>query len=434
MHETIPVDVLVIGGGVAGAVAAARASALGSKVVVLAPAGGASALSSGAIDVADSLAAEPWANAMQDIARENPWHPYARVGEAGRVHMRAALSLLQDVAKGVSLCMREDGHNHLLATQFGTVKRCAMVQKSALLDLGELWSDAVVGVVGVSGLLGFSAKSVAQMLRFSLAPGEEAPFHVMPLEVDFAPSPGSLWRSPLEASAALDDPLVVQSFAKSLSEAITACGRSPTHLLLPAFLSRQNAMGVIGILEQETGCIVRELLATPHSVPGLRLASALQAGLKALGIETCSAKVESFELEAHKIVGVKAGGIFYIPKTVVLATGKYLGGGISNHTGQLREQVFGLPIWEKDRVVTEAFVGDLTAGGPAEAQPLFSAGLVYDEQLRPYNAYKELFALNLFAAGAVLGGFEPAKDATALGVSVLTGYLAGGYAKRSLQG
>jgi glycerol-3-phosphate dehydrogenase subunit B len=48
-----------------------------------------------------------------------------------------------------------------------------------------------------------------------------------------------------------------------------------------------------------------------------------------------------------------------------------------------------------------------------------------DRQLRPLSASGAPLHPRLFAAGAVVGGHEPAADGTRLGVAILTGYLAG---------
>src|SRR5260370_17248590 len=73
-------EVLVIGAGMAGAIAALSAVRAGAKVIVVRRAFGATALSSGAIDVAvdpharDGVSIE---EAAREIARIRPHHPYA---------------------------------------------------------------------------------------------------------------------------------------------------------------------------------------------------------------------------------------------------------------------------------------------------------------------------------------------------------------------
>ena len=60
-----------------------------------------------------------------------------------------------------------------------------------------------------------------------------------------------------------------------------------------------------------------------------------------------------------------------------------------------------------------------------DAQPLFSAGVRTDARLRPLSTPggNVLFP-NVFVAGDLLGGFDPSRERTGLGVALLSGVLA----------
>jgi glycerol-3-phosphate dehydrogenase subunit B len=58
------------------------------------------------------------------------------------------------------------------------------------------------------------------------------------------------------------------------------------------------------------------------------------------------------------------------------------------------------------------------------------SGLLTDKQLRPLDEEGRAPYSNLFAAGAVLGGYEYA-GACGFGVPLLTGWLAGGFAAKA---
>jgi anaerobic glycerol-3-phosphate dehydrogenase len=58
------------------------------------------------------------------------------------------------------------------------------------------------------------------------------------------------------------------------------------------------------------------------------------------------------------------------------------------------------------------------------------SGLRTDERLRPLNDQSRAPYSNLFAAGAVLGGYEYGGSC-GFGVPLLTGWLAGAYAAKS---
>src|SRR5205085_11387191 len=116
---------------------------------------------------------------------------------------------------------------------------------------------------------------------------------------------------------------------------------------------------------------------------------------------------------------------------VVLAGGRFLGGGIvaEQATGRLRESALGLP----------AFAGQRSRIVPLMSEELFAqrlrgrhaglaAGLRADAGLRALDdggAPASADGAPVFAAGAALGGFDPASGDGGLGVAAVTGCAAG---------
>jgi len=140
-------EVLVIGAGMAGAVAALSAARAGAKVVVVRRSLGATALSSGAIDVAvDPHGREEISidNAAKEIARTRSHHPYGILQQK----LPRLMEALQFVASQLPELLRPPSEgNLLLATPLGTVKPTAMAQVSqAAGDLCSLPDEiAIVG-------------------------------------------------------------------------------------------------------------------------------------------------------------------------------------------------------------------------------------------------------------------------------------------------
>ena len=107
-----------------------------------------------------------------------------------------------------------------------------------------------------------------------------------------------------------------------------------------------------------------------------------------------------------------------------MASGRFLAGGLKRD-GIALETVFGLPIDADGSWVDDEFIGNFTSDRPEARHAIFRAGLAYDSALRPKRKDHRLAAANLFAAGSILGGYDPAKDGSGMGVAILTGYLAG---------
>jgi len=184
---------------------------------------------------------------------------------------------------------------------------------------------------------------------------------------------------------------------------------------------------VAGRIASAAGLPVAETLSDVPSVPGLRLQAAVEARLRASGVEVLAG-----DLREAKGPGAPArcAGREVLAPSWVLATGRFVGGGIVRR-GMLAEPLLKIPV-----TAAEAF-GDWGAhlcGRPAASlthresrapQPLLSAGIASDALFRPVDAHGAPVHQRLFAAGAVLGGHDQASEGSGLGVAVFTGYLAG---------
>lgn len=364
-----PIDTLIIGGGVAGAVAAAKVASMGKHVRLMQHAQGATLHSSGAVNVGHS---------------DDPVHPYNRLSTHMH-HMEDALKLLCELASDVHLVARDDGQDHVLVTQMGTLKRSRLVQKSLLFDLE---AHQTIGVVQFSNLHGFDAEAVIRALRSS-----SLNVDVIPIYVNLESS--KIYRSNVEMALHQN----FESLPEAVKTALSKASIEPSHLLFPAVLGLNDPSGILKSVEKNCDVTASEFVAMPHSVPGMRLSQALKNGLQRRGVEIIHERVEHVENYER----------------VILATGRVLGGGILSDAGVTCERIFNLPVWAGGRPVADRFLGNLDQ---------FKMGLDYDEHLRPLNEFGELAYTHLYAAGSILGGYDPVTDGTGIGVAAFTGYLA----------
>jgi glycerol-3-phosphate dehydrogenase subunit B len=425
MSEPIAPDVLVIGGGMAGAIAALAAREAGATVVLVRRAPGATALSSGAISVArddlalpsDPLAARlgPFAAARR-LAALHPEHPYAVVGPAlerfetalafAARHLPAVLSPPLD-------------RNRFVATPLGVAVPCALCQPTQAA--GDLLAvKGTLAVVGFGGHLGFDAGLVADGLRRLGAVG--AP-HAAEVELDLPDGfAGPLAMAHAEARA-LEAPGVAEALGDRLRSVLPA---RASVALLPPVLGISAGARVAERIGAHAGLPIAEPLSDLPSVPGLRLDAALLAALAAAGVVVVTGSVGGpVRLDAP----IEVGGMAYEPRSIVLATGRFIGGGIRRDRG-LREPIFDVPVLAAEGGQAGVHLADrpaatLTLRDRRVDQPLLSAGIQVDGALRPLGEGGRPIHDRLFAAGALLGGHEQAVDGTGLGLAVLTGWLAG---------
>jgi len=413
-------DVVVVGGGLAGACAAFAAREAGAQVLVVARAPGASAMSSGAIDFAGGDDDLPIGEAARRLAHAAPAHPYALLGDALVPAIDDALSLLVRhlAALGVTGARSAADRNLWLVTPLGRAKPAALAQGAiAAGDLRNLAARQTrLGVVALAGSQAVEARLVAHGLTPLLAPLAQA----IVVAPDFYRQRGDALRTLPEIAQDLDAPGRRAALAASLSRA--AAQAHVTHLLLPT-VGFADPAGAHAELERAIGVPVVEMLGAPPSVPGLRLHRALAAALEKSGVRSVQGIAERRADGQVQIVrGVECEPVQ--AGAVVLASGRFLGGGIRCEAdGRLRETVFDLRARAAGREALRALQNErLFAERAAGPHPGMAAGVEVDRDLR---------AGSVFACGAVLGGFDPARDEGGLGVCAVTGALAGRNAARA---
>ena len=421
-------DVLVVGAGMAGAMAALAARAAQASVVLVRRAPGATALSSGAIGVAPDAWAppgEPFASrlgtvaAARRVAASRPEHPYAAIGAA----LGALEEALAFAAAELGEVLAPLGPRPLqLATPYGSAVTCALAQRTMVA--GDLASArGVLAVVGFRGHLGFDARLVAGGLaRYQGAGAARA----TAIEIDLFMREEMSIARPHELARALEAPGAAEQAGRLLRRALPA---GAGVALFPPVLGLSPASRVMERIAAEAGVPVAETVADVPSVPGLRLQAALDARLAAAGVQVVPAELTG---ATGPGAPARAGDRDVRARSWVLATGRFVGGGIVRR-GRLAEPLLGIPVQASENGESGAHLAvrpptALTLRERRAAQPLLAAGLRVDGLLRPLGGSGAPVHPRLFAAGAIVGGHEQAADGTGLGVAIVTGYLAGRHA------
>lgn len=372
--------VVVIGGGIAGYSAALGARREGADVTVVARAPGATALYAGAMEVVDDL---------ELILKTQPHHPFARLGLDS---MRLATEL-DTAIQALLLALEKDGlkveggwrSRGLYADIHGLARPGNLVPATVAPGELQALTGRRVAVVGVAEVGDYDAKATAQALT------ELHGIHAFAEEISLADLPHP---------AALTD--LYGRRAPALPKARAASAAYP-----PGFTN----------LPPDSF----ELLSSPPSPHGWRLQ-------QAIGLAAIKATVESVESARGRITTVRAGDRTIRGDSFILATGHHIGGGIEG--GRIaREPLLNLGVFHDGEPVGRAGtrLQHLQYIGAAEE---LRSGLRTDNQLHPLDEEGQAPYANLFAAGAILGGYDYA-GACGFGVPILTGWLAGRWAARS---
>jgi glycerol-3-phosphate dehydrogenase subunit B len=365
--------VLVIGGGIAGFCAALAARRAGAEVTVLARAPGATALYAGAMEIVDDL---------DSILRSEPDHPFSRLGmDTVRLahELDTAVHLLMLALEKGGLKFEGGWRTRGLYADIHGIARPGNLVPATVAggELGALLGRRLT-VIGVKEVGDYDASSTAQALK------ELHGVEAVPEELSIPDLPQSASLTDLYGRRA------PQPRSRS------------TSIAYPPGFTNLPPDGF-------------ELLAAPPSPHGWRLQ-------QAIGLEALKAEITSFDSSGGALTAARAGDRTYRADAFVLATGHHIGGGLAG--GRVpAEPLLTLGVFHAGRAVTGmgTRLQHLQYLDPAEE---LRSGVSTDQQLRPLDGEGRVAYDNLYAAGAVLGGYGYSGPC-GFGVPILTGWLAG---------
>jgi glycerol-3-phosphate dehydrogenase subunit B len=407
----VKTDLLVIGGGMAGAMAAIAGSKAGLSTTLIRRGSGATALSSGAVDLDGTVG----------------WMRYiGRTGDQAAQVLEAAVQDFQSLMAEVGypyLGSLEEGMQ--LLNSLGTAKWSALAPCTFVAgDLTKLDSACIL-FVGVSGYPDFDAPSVSRSAMFLSQRGlVETQIEADAVEIPFPRIKHTANINGFELARLMEEEAVASEVAERVSQEKDLS--QFTHVAFPPILGLNHAPRALQVLETETGTPCFEVVAAPPSVPGYRLRQALDRAMEQHGVRVIHACVDGFsasEGSVRRITAVQKETNYAVePEIVVLATGKFIGGGIE-WTGRLREPIFDLPVFVDGRYAEGLCEADLLTDRFTSEQRIFSAGLKVDHNLRPLSPEGHVVYTNVMAAGGVLTGYNYLQDGGGLGIPLVTGHL-----------
>ncbi len=438
-------DFVVIGGGMAGLVAGSIASEAGLNTVLLRKGQSATAYSSGAIDLIGYLpeATEPFSSPEEGLfalSRIYPLHPYSVIGyderiEPDKIHdtiverTSKTISWLKDHLEGtMAPVMGEFDSNIFPITILGTTKPTCLIQKT--MNSGDLHDrdDSVLLFAGISGYADFNPSAAAQTYLEDRLATQGSPRKVGHCIIDVRPFGKSYNISSIELARHLDHKDSIEALAKCLKPHIDQV--NATHIAFPPILGIRNATKNKERLEELTGTTVFELLGFPPSIPGQRLQKSLETiFVKSGGKLLQGHEAVSYKHDGNKLTSVTVASprreIEISAKAFLLATGKYIGGGLEGNETGLSETVFGLiPVtgdYHSASTIVPSKSTSVLSISPM-GQPIQTCGLSVDPEFRPVTDEGIEWAKNLYAAGSILAGYNYSVEKSGLGVAATSAF------------
>lgn len=406
-------DVIVIGGGLSGFIAALSASTSGKKVTLLAYGSGSFPQNSGAIDV---LCYDEEYNFIsspkEGIEKISGKHLYKKIGVE---KISDALNFFAKVTEKFSLPYKGSFDKQIpIVTAVGTIKHSCLVPES--LDASGIFSAKKICVVGVKCLKDFYPEMIVGNLK-KIFPDK----NFETTELDFELSGGRDITS-LDAARFLHETSHVAGVVEKLSK----FAGTGTILILPPIFGAEDGK-IFAEVKNKLGAEIIETTCLPPSPPGIRLQKVLLKALRENGVTILEhTKIIGAEKSGRKCTGVIAQTAtrekIYRAENFISATGGFYGGGIFLREFDLpKEFIFDLPVyfpegaenWSNEKLFSD------------KPQGFATTGILTDENLNPVDAKGEKIFDNVRIVGANLGGFDFCFEHSGNGVAIASGYKAG---------
>ncbi len=424
MNKKSKSDVVVVGMGIAGMMAAYTAAKNGKNVTLLATGLGAISIASGCIDVLGYIQngedMQAVTNPLDAIGNLPETHPYSIIGRAS---VEKALEAMQEFCKAQDTALHcRQGKNTLVPTIIGTLKPTYFYPAAS--DSAPLFSAKSVLVASVDAIRDCHPKLIVQQLqKYPALRGVH--FEAASLSSHFGAAHRAV--SALDVARYVDSP---EGFAW-LKAALTPLAKDYDAILMPPILGTNLSNYVLSSpwkkLRGALGCSLIEMISLPPGVGGYRLSTAFMQAIRLLQTQGKIRIIENATIykayvengHCHALIAHGEGVTHsYAADNFILATGGILGGGIQTKPGKAFETVFGINI--EMPIKPEEWAADTAFGSHAFTK----MGVAVNEKLQAIDSQGTVLMDNVFFAGRTLGKYDFAAEKNGNGVAIASAWYA----------
>jgi glycerol-3-phosphate dehydrogenase subunit B len=408
-------DICIIGAGLAGLAATLFAVNQGLSCAQVGHTGEIN-FSSGHLDLLGvhpvgekNVLTDPWAG-IDAMVHAIPDHPYAKLSKED---IQTAFHELLSFLKKTGLTYhRRMNHNSTVLTSLGTTRQTYCVPHTMWNGVAALKKKPPCLILDIRGLKGFSARQITTALQGDWP-------ELLTGRISF-PGMDHLNEVYMEHMA---NALILKENREKFAQEVLPLIKDAQIVGMPAILGLYRTQEVVSDLEELIGVPIFEIPTIPPSVPGLRLKEAFERGLRAKGVQYFSqTRVLSvrgngerdFELD----IGRKMTEDTVQARGIILASGRFIGGGLYADRQRIKETIFDLPVHQP---VNRAEWHRRDMLDP-RGHPVNRAGLEIDDSFRPLNSSNRPAFRTLFAAGSILAHNDWKRLKCGAGVSIASAF------------
>lgn len=399
-------DLIVIGMGLSGLMAAKTAAETGKKVLILGKGMGGLALFSNSIDVLEifppaGMETKPLRDYLSQWILDHPDHPY---GKTGLEKIEEALSSFNALFPPPYTFQAKNESNSLIPTGAGTFRPTYLIPSTMMR--GTTIKKKKTLIIGFKGHKDFYAQQLADSFScraFTLTLPECSQKEIN--------------------STALARGMEQTFFREFIGKEVKKQVKDEELIGFPAVLGVKDPMGVRKDLEKRIGLPVFEIPALPPSIPGIRIfhrfkERLVQKGVTfLLGYSVLKAYLNEKRCDHIEVFNppvLKS----YTADRYILATGRFMGGGLKVDREKISESIFNLPISQPRG--NEKWFGNFFF----DRHPVHGVGISTDSSFRPVDEAGKPILDNVWVAGTILAHHNFIEEKSREGIEIATGYCA----------
>lgn len=402
-------DTIIIGGGLAGLTAGISLARAGQRTAIIATGQSALHFWSGSFAFIAKRGGRPiFDNPADAIADYPDMHPYRLIGRDNTLRQLAnAPAMLADAGIRVRGTLER---NHLRATPFGYLKPSWLTMSEYLaVDKPDELKGSKIAIVNIEGYIDCYPRFLDFNLRKYGAECSTSAVDIPQLDI--------LRKSTTEMRATNMSRFLRDDAVDALAAEVNRVSKGADMAVMPAIVGMFSNEPIERLL-RGVDRPVKFVPTVPASVPGVRV----QLGLRDLFISLGGTylpgdTVVKGEFDRHRLKSVSTVNFEDMPlyaDNFVLATGSFFGHGLIATIDRIYEAALGLDV---NAPANRSEWYDENFFNP---QPYMKYGVITDTRFRPLKNGEPLE--NVYAAGAILSGFNALKEGNGAGITMATAY------------
>ncbi|HSB05123.1 MAG TPA: anaerobic glycerol-3-phosphate dehydrogenase subunit GlpB [Thermodesulfobacteriota bacterium] len=397
-------DVIIIGMGLSGLMAAKTAVERGKKVLIIGKGMGTLIMLSHTIDLLGTLPQTVRVKeGLPQWIIDHPEHPY---GKAGFEKIEEALSSFNAFFPPPYSFQAREERNSLIPTGAGTLRPTYLIPSTMMKGVAIQGKKTLI--VGFKRFKDFFAQRMADS------------FKCRGITLYLPENP----QGELTATA-LARWMEQAFFREAIATEIRRQLKDESMVGFPAVLGLNDPMGARKDLEKRIGVSIFEIPVLPPSIPGLRVFNRFKARLLQKGATfLLGHSVSKAIIRGKRCDGLE---VFHSPVThsysadrYLLATGRFIGGGLQADRERIIEPLFDLPLDQppgRQDWFQGTFFGE-------QSHPVHRSGILVDSSFRPVDTSGNPLLENVWVAGTILAHHHCIDEKSREGIEITTGFVA----------